>query len=153
MKTVFADTAYWVAVFRPRDQWRSAARFALRQLGPVNVVTTDEVLTEFLASASRGGPEVRLSAVRSVRELQNNPRVRVMPQSRESFRKALDRYAARTDKSYSLQDCVSMNVMEAQSITEILTSDRHFEQEGFTVLMKRASARSKSVQDDFPGPG
>lgn len=142
MKTVFADTAYWIAAFRPRDQWRSAARNALRQLGPINIVTTDEVLTEFLASVSSGEPDVRLRAVRSVRALQNNPGVRVMPQSRESFRKALDRYEARSDKSYSLQDCVSMNVMEDQSIAEILTSDRHFEQEGFTVLMQRESARS-----------
>ena len=31
-----------------------------------------------------------------------------------------------------------MNVMEECSITEILTSDHHFEQEGFTVLMKQA---------------
>ena len=142
MKTVFADTAYWVAMARPRDQWRAVARNALRQLGPINIVTTDEVLTEFLASVSSGEPDVRLRAVRSVRALQNDPRVRVVPQSRESFSKALDRYEARSDKSYSLQDCASMNVMEACSITEILTSDRHFEQEGFTVLMKRATARS-----------
>ncbi|MCY3940167.1 MAG: PIN domain-containing protein [Gammaproteobacteria bacterium] len=142
MKTVFADTAFWVALARSRDQWRVAARNALRQLGPVTIVTTDEVLTEFLTSLSKAGPEARLRAVRSVRELQNDPGVRVMPQSRKSFCKALDRYEGRSDKSYSLQDCVSMNVMEAQSITEILTSDRHFEQEGFTVLMKQADARS-----------
>ena len=30
----------------------------------------------------------------------------------------------------------SMNVMEAEGITEILTSDHNFEQEGFTILMK-----------------
>ena len=29
-----------------------------------------------------------------------------------------------------------MNVMEAEGITEILTSDHNFEQEGFTILMK-----------------
>ena len=31
--------------------------------------------------------------------------------------------------------------MEAESITEILTNDHHFEQEGFAVLMKRNVAR------------
>ena len=30
-----------------------------------------------------------------------------------------------------------MNVMEAESVTQVLTNDHHFEQEGFTVLMKR----------------
>ena len=137
MKTVFADTAYWVAMARPRDQWRVAARNAQRQLGPITIVTTDEVLTEFLTSLAGAGPEARLRAVHGVRALQNDPRVQVVPQSRESFLKALDRYEARSDKSYSLQDCASMNVMEACSITDILTGDHHFEQEGFTVLMKR----------------
>ena len=32
-----------------------------------------------------------------------------------------------------------MNVMEAEGITEILTSDHNFEQEGFTVLMRQGS--------------
>ena len=67
--------------------------------------------------------------------------VRVVPQSRESFSKALDRYAARDNKEHSRQDCVSMNVMEAESITQILTNDHHFEREGFMVLMKRKVAR------------
>ena len=149
MKTVFADTVYWVAMARPRDQWRSEARNALRRLGQVRIVTTHEVLTEFLTALSGGGPQVRLAAVRTVRALQSNSSVRIMPQSRASFRKALDRYEARDDKEYSLQDCVSMNVMEARSITEILTTDHHFEQEGFTVLMKPDHARSS--QPSRPG--
>ena len=48
----------------------------------------------------------------------------------------LARYERRLDKGYSLQDCVSMNVMEAEGITGVLTSDHHFEQEGFTILMR-----------------
>ena len=40
------------------------------------------------------------------------------------------------DKGYSLQDCVSMNVMESEGINHVLTNDRHFEQEGFVVLMR-----------------
>ena len=48
----------------------------------------------------------------------------------------LNLYKKRSDKEYSLQDCISMVVMRKESITEILTSDHHFEQEGFTILMK-----------------
>ena len=48
----------------------------------------------------------------------------------------LERYEQRRDKSYSLQDCVAMNVMESEDIREILTSDHNFEQERFTILMK-----------------
>lgn len=137
MTPVFADTVYWIATALPKDQWHVAAREARRRLGPVELVTTDEVLAEFLAALSRGGSRIRSAAARTVRAMLSGSTVRVIPQSRPSFMKALDRYEARGDKEYSLQDCASMIVMEAESITQILTNDRHFEQEGFTVLMRR----------------
>ena len=86
MTTVFVDTAYWIAIVRRDDQWNEAARAARAQLGSSQLVTTDEVLTEFLTSLSSAGPHMRV---------------------------------------------------EAEGITEILTSDHNFEQEGFTILMKR----------------
>ena len=99
-------------------------------------MTTDEVLTEFLAALSRGRPALRPGAARIARTILANPNLHVAPQSRESFREGLERYEARSDKACSLQDCVSMNVMETESITDILTNDRHFAQEGFNGLMK-----------------
>lgn len=139
MRTVFVDTVYWIAMARPDDQWHEAAVEARLRLGKVEMVTTDEVLTEFLAALSKGGPRIRLAAAKTVRTILSHPTVRVIPQSRASFDSALNRYEARSDKQYSLQDCVSMNVMEARSITEILTNDHHFEQEGFTTLMTRTA--------------
>ena len=59
-----------------------------------------------------------------------------MEQTRGAFLQGLARYENRPDKAYSLQDCISMNWMQSLGIREILTSDRHFEQEGFTILMK-----------------
>ena len=139
---VFADTVYWIALARPDNQWHGKAQAAARALGQARIVTTDEVLAEFLTALSRGGPRVRSAAVRIVRQLRSRPDVLVLPQSRESFDAALERYEARQDKSYSLQDCSSMNAMEAEGITDVLTSDLHFEQEGFTVLMRRADTPS-----------
>lgn len=66
-----------------------------------------------------------------------SPNVTVIPQTRESLRRALDRYEARLDKAYSLTDCAAMNAMDAEGIREVLTNDRHFEQEGYTILIKR----------------
>ena len=101
------------------------------------MVTTDEVLTEFLTSLSRTGSALRQRAADAVQDMMDSGTIRVIPQSRQSFLDGLSRYKTRLDKGYSLQDCVSMNVMEAEGITEILTADHHFQQEGFTVLMKR----------------
>ena len=56
MKTAFADSVYWIAVVKPNDQWADAAKRARELLGNVRLVTTDEVLTEFLtAMGSSGG--------------------------------------------------------------------------------------------------
>lgn len=42
----------------------------------------------------------------------------------------------RLDKTYSLCDAVSFVLMNERGITEALTTDRHFEQEGFVRLLK-----------------
>ena len=137
MADVFADAAYWIAVSLVNDQWHQTAVEARRRLTGVTLVTTDDVLTEFLAAMSRRGGSERMAAANAVRDILEDPNIRVIPQTRESFLRGLDRYERRPDKGYSLQDCISMNVMEAEGITKILTSDHNFEQEGFTILMKR----------------
>lgn len=139
MKKVFVDTVYWIANANPKDQWRQASENAREQLGNARLVTTEEILTEFLTALSKR-PRLRDMAVRVVRGILGNPNVKVIPQSRDSFQKGLRRYEERPDKGYSLQDCISMNAMDSESITEILTNDRHFEQDGYTVLMKRKNS-------------
>jgi hypothetical protein len=48
----------------------------------------------------------------------------------------MDRFGNRPDKQYSLTDCSYMNVMDAEDIRDVLTNDRHFQQEGFNVLIR-----------------
>ena len=54
MKTVFADSHYWIAIVNPNDSWAEAAKKVRSSLGEIFIVTTDEVLTEFLAALSKG---------------------------------------------------------------------------------------------------
>ena len=138
MRTVFVDAGYWVAIVHPNDQWKSAAQRAKESLGNVRLLTTDEVLSEFLAALSDGGKPLRLQAVKMVRAILDNPNVTVLAQTRESSLRGVTLYEQRADKQYSLTDCISMNAMKAKSITEVLTHDRHFEQEGFEALMRDA---------------
>lgn len=69
------------------------------------------------------------------RAILSDPNVTVLPQSRASFLGGLALYEKRSDKGYSLTDCASMEAMRAEKLTEVLTSDDHFHQEGFVVLM------------------
>ena len=45
----------------------------------------------------------------------------------------------RADKTYSLCDAVSFVLMRQRRMTEALTTDRHFEQEGFVRLLPPTS--------------
>jgi uncharacterized protein len=47
----------------------------------------------------------------------------------------MDLLERRPDKSYSLCDAVSFILMRRRGITEALTTDRHFEQEGLRRLL------------------
>jgi predicted nucleic acid-binding protein len=42
----------------------------------------------------------------------------------------------RADKEWSLTDCASFKIMKARGITEALAHDHHFEQAGFTALLR-----------------
>ncbi len=52
------------------------------------------------------------------------------------FLSGFDLYRARPDKGYSLTDCISMQIMRREGLTDALTNDRHFEQEGFRALFR-----------------
>jgi predicted nucleic acid-binding protein len=106
-----------------------------RTLGGVQLVTTEEVLSEFLAHFSGYGTVLRQAAVRFVESITNDKSVVVRSQSHESFVAGLDLYKARPDKGYSLTDCVSVVAMREEGITQVLTHDEHFAQEGFLVLL------------------
>ena len=54
--------------------------------------------------------------------------------ARADFDAALALYETRPDKEYSLIDCRSMVALRALGVTEVLTNDHHFTQEGFTIL-------------------
>jgi uncharacterized protein len=135
MKAVFVDTSYWVALASPNDQWNTIAKQAKENLGSVFFHTTDTIIIEFLDSFSKYGEDIRRFAVFFVQRLLKDPNVKVHAQTRDSLLRGVDFYEQRPDKTYSLTDCISMNTMRALSISEILTSDHHFQQEGFIILM------------------
>jgi uncharacterized protein len=136
MTALFADTFYWIALadFTDSTHERALALTAERATSPI--VTTDEVLAEYLTFFSAAPAPMRREVAASVQGILSNPLIHVIPQSRASFLSGLDLYAARPDKGYSLTDCISMQTMRREGLTEVLTNDRHFEQEGFRALFR-----------------
>lgn len=102
MRLVFADTFYWAALVNPRDEWHQRVKAISHTLAQTRLITTDEVLIEFLNFFSSYGTYLKNSAVLRVRDIMQNSRTQVIPQTRGSFLAGLALYGQRIDKGYSL---------------------------------------------------
>ncbi len=136
MKRLFADTVYWIALTNSFDQYHAKAVEVSSALGNCRLFTTEAALTEFLNALADKGPLVRAAAVEMVEAIMRNSQVTVIPQTLRTFSRSLAFYKARPDKGYSLTDCGSMLLMRERRLSEALTTDRHFEQEGFVALLR-----------------
>lgn len=134
MKQIFADTSYWIGLVNPRDQIHQRVIRITQQLFSVSLITTEMVLGELLNSFSDS--PFRRAVAGMVQKLRNDRNVRIVPQTSEQFESALRRYKQAADKSWSLTDCASFEVMEAEQIQAALTHDQHFAQAGFGALLR-----------------
>ena len=134
MKQIFADTGYWIGLVNPRDQIHQKVMKITQELSSVRLLTTEMVLVELLNSFSDS--PFRRAVAGMVLKLRNDRNLRIVPQTSEQFGGALRRYKQAANKSWSLTDCASFEVMEAEQIQAALTHDQHFAQAGFETLLR-----------------
>lgn len=132
---LFCDTSYFVALLDPHDELHDQAVALEHEHRNANFCTTSAVLIETLNYFSRYQPEVRAAAAEFVTGIEQHQQVAIIHVSRDLFKTATDFYTSRIDKSYSGTDCISMVVMQERGIALALTSDAHFQQEKFVVLL------------------
>ncbi|MBF2047062.1 MAG: PIN domain-containing protein [Elainella sp. C42_A2020_010] len=133
MKPVFADASYWIALFNRNDDLHAIAAENTR------IITREMVLTEFLNFFTQAVGRTRQQAANSAMETRQYPNITVIPQTTELFDRALNLYTQRPDKQWSLTDCSSFVLMQDLEIQAALTHDKHFEQAGFQVLMRKVT--------------
>ncbi len=98
------------------------------------LITTAWVLAE-VGDAMAKPANLRLF-VQLVSKLQSSPSVTILPGSDELFDWGLELYRSRPDQAWSLTDCISFAVMKHYGLTDALTRDHHFEQAGFTAMLR-----------------
>ena len=133
MKAVFADAYYFVGLLNRADRHHAKILAAARDLRD-NLLTTEWVLAEFADALAESAS--RRHVPRFIRELEQDPRARIVGASADLFRRGLQLYETRPDKGWSLTDCISFVVMQDEGLREALTGDQHFEQAGFVALLK-----------------
>jgi uncharacterized protein len=132
MKTVFADTSFYIGLLCPHDAiYQRCTDFDLAYAG--HYLTSDFVLIElgnWLASTRDRGVFVEFN-----RLLRGSSRTTILAATAGWIADGLSLYAERPDKEWSVTDCISIQMMRKHAVTEVLTADRHFTQAGFNALL------------------
>ncbi len=129
---IFADTYYFLAIGNSKDQGhQTSIEFAKNYSG--SLLTTEWVLTEVGDALSGTSQRERFIALLEM--LSRDSLWTVEHATHEFFEKAVELFANRIDKSWSLTDCASFVLMQEKGIKQALTADRHFQQAGFEALL------------------
>ena len=138
--SVFLDAAYAIALSSPADQFHSLAVALAERLetSGARLITTSGVLLEIGNALAK--LQYRRAAAQLLASLRADPTVEIVPLSDELFEQALRLFSTRPDKEWGLTDCLSFEVMKERGITEALTTDEHFQQAGFRVLLREPAS-------------
>lgn len=132
---VFVDTAYFVALVDPRDTMNARAVGLAKRLAQRRalLVTSDAVLIELGNYFARS--PLRLRAIEWIGALRSADGWEIAVSERALVARAEARYRAHPDKSWSVTDCISMELMADRTIRDVATTDRGFAQAGYRVLL------------------
>ena len=135
MSQVFVDTAALVALGNRQDDWHDQAVVVSRQLtlAGCRFVTTDAVLLEVGNTFSRAA--FKPVALRLIETAWRSPRWRCIPVDRALLERGMTLFRQRSDKDWSLTDCISILVATDLGIGQAFTTDRHFAQAGLAILL------------------
>ena len=137
MIEVFADSGYFVGLLNPRDPYRELVQDVSTKLDAARLVTSELVIVETLNYLSRSRPDLRQAAAVWASGALSGRLMRVIRFSTQQLNAAIEHYHDRPDKFWSLTDCASMETMRRLGLNQVLSTDHHFEQAGFTILLKR----------------
>lgn len=135
MAAVFVDTAAWIALLNRSDDLHERAMQVMQTLRTQNrrLLTTEFVLLEVADALS--APSVRSRTVAFLGGLRRLPLLETLPFADELHAAGWVLYRNRPDKDWGLTDCISFACMTDHQIAQAFTSDHHFEQAGFSILL------------------
>lgn len=135
-QAVFIDTSAWLALINEADVDHSKARKIRNKLleSKRRFFITNYIVVEIANSLCK--VRWRPYAVKLIKSIQASEYIEILEIDRNIYEEALDLYSGRTDKEWSLTDCASFVVMKQNGIQDAFTNDHHFEQAGFSILLK-----------------
>ena len=134
-REVFVDTSAWLALINKSDAAHQRAKKARDALlkDDMQFVVTNFVMVEIANALSRVAHKE--TAVKLINFIETSENIEIVEIDRKLYKEAWRAYSTYVDKDWSLTDCTSFEVMKERGITQAFTTDKHFEQAGFYVLM------------------
>jgi uncharacterized protein len=134
-KVLFLDSSGWIALLNTSDALHPAARSRWSRIleDGWSVVLTDWIIAETGNGLAR--TPARRQFAEAVDLFRSSSRARLISVTDDLRQRALSLYSHRSDKDWGLVDCASFLVMGDLGLKEAFTTDRHFKQAGFRVLL------------------
>ncbi len=132
---VFVDTSGLYALVEKNDGHHAAARTVVEKLlrSGHRLVVTDYVVAETVnLSTVRSGQRV---AVRVLDLIEQSAGIRIEWIGTSRFEATKAFFRKHADHDYSFTDCTSFIVMRELRLTQAVTTDGHFREAGFEVLL------------------
>jgi len=137
-RRVFGDTSFFFALVARRHPAHRPAVLAYERLlrAGARVVTTDYVVDETLTltKARIDGP----ASLALLDRMERSESIDLEMLTGEQFLASKQYFRKYSDHGYSFTDCTSFVVMSELAIRAALTTDRHFEEASFEVLLPMA---------------
>ena len=77
----------------------------------------------------------RKAAIELMESLEEDPNVEIISLTDDLYFRAMELFRQRPDKEWGITDCISFVLMQDHEITDALTTDDHFKQAGFRILL------------------
>lgn len=138
MSELFVDTSGWAAFLVLSEPFHFEAGHLLseQRSSGRSIVTTNYIFAEPIALLTSPMRVPRREQVRIVETLRSANWIDIVHIDPAQDQAAWKLLATHQDKTWSLVDCASFVVMREDSIALALTADHHFEQAGFTRLLR-----------------
>ena len=136
MIPIFVDTSFFVALVDTDDQFNGhALKFLRKNKAPLfsSSAIVLELGAYFAQQRFRSGFFASLNAI-------EKSKIEIVHVDEPLQRRAIAFFKARSDKDWSLADCISFLLMQERGIAADATSDAHFQQAGFIALLRQPAS-------------
>jgi len=136
IEPIFVDSFAWIAAINKSDNYHEISLRILEELlnKQAKLITTNYVVVETINALSK--VKFRKTVIEFIDKLRKSPSIQIVKITDEIYNNAWTLYQQRMDKDWGITDCTSFEVMQMFNIRKAFISDKHFEQAGYSLMVK-----------------